>query len=609
MTPLVPNRAAVSSEPGRLHAIVFGLHTIGSVVAGRIALRSAVLVGALVGWVIAEQSAVAQVALPGLSSPIPQMMPRPAPGVAPGLPPPAPVPRATEGGEILHDITGVSVEGVTAYENGQIAKYTEGLTGSGIQQDRIETARAGIVDLYRRDGYVYTVVNVIISKGVLRFVVIEGRIASVKLDGDIGPAGTQVLRFLNRLTEQRPIDTATLERWLLLAADVPGVTLRSTLAPSTEEPGALTLVAKVSRSWYSGLLTADNRAFPQTGPEQGLAVMDFNSFTEYGERTEVSLYSAFNATQIFGQAFTEFYIGGSGLKAKFYGGAGNSNPSGFLRQIGYEGISSIYGFQVSYPLVRVRQHSLNVFGSLDAIDTQTNFQQTPGGPITQNSNDQLRVLRAGGDYARLDTLLGAERAATNTANARFSQGLDGLGATSNSNPLASRLGEKVNFSKVNGEIGRNQSLMELWEDSSLALQLTAAGQYTGDVLPPVEEFYLGGPHFNRGYYWGQVTGDKALTATAELQLNTPIPVFGVVPWDVNAQFYAFYDWGETWQSRNSDANTILRSFGVGTRLYLTRDVELDLEGAYRMNRYPNGTGSGIAPLNAGVFYWGVLARF
>lgn len=565
--------------------------------------------GALVVGPVLGTSAIAQVALPGLASPIPQMMPRPAPGVAPGLPPPAPVPRSTEGAGILHDITTLSVEGVTAYPPERIAKFTAGLTGAAIPQNRIEEARAGIVDLYRRDGYVYTVVNVIISGGALRFVVIEGRIASVKLDGDIGPAGTQVLRFLNHLTEQRPIDTATLERWLLLAADIPGVTLRSTLSPSTEEPGALTLVAKVSRKRFSGLVTADNRAFPQTGPEQGLAVIDFNSFTEYGERTELSLYSAFNDTQIFGEGFTEFYLGGSGLKAKFYGGAGHSVPSGFLRQIGYEGTSSLYGFQVSYPLVRVRQHSLNVFASMDAIDSETNVQETPSGPVTRFSSDQLRILRAGGDYARLDTLLDPDLGATNTANVRFSHGLDGLGASSNSNLLASRLGERVNFTKVNGEIGRNQSLLNLGEDSSLALQLSAGGQYSGDVLPPVEEFYLGGPHFNRGYYWGQVTGDSALAATVELQLNTPIPTFNWVSAQPTAQFYAFYDWGETWQSRNSDANTILRSAGAGARLFLTQNVELDLEGAYRMNRYPNGTGAGISALNAGVFYWGVLARF
>ena len=128
------------------------------------------------------------------------------------------------------------------------------------------------------------------ANGRLRFVVTEGRIASVKLDGDIGPAGTQVLRFLNRLTEKQPIDSVTLERYLLLAQDVPGVTLRAVLEPSADQPGALNLIAQVSRQAVSGLATIDNRAFNETGPIEMLGVLDFNSFTEYGEKTELSFY-------------------------------------------------------------------------------------------------------------------------------------------------------------------------------------------------------------------------------------------------------------------------------------------------------------------------------
>ena len=125
----------------------------------------------------------------------------------------------------------------------------------------------------------------------MTFIVSEGRIAEVKLDGDIGPAGTLILRFLNHLTEQRPIDIATIEHWLLLAEEVPGVSLRTVLRPSTEEPGALTLIAEVSRAPFSGLLVADNAAFPQTGPAEGLIVIDANSFTEFGEQTEASVLS------------------------------------------------------------------------------------------------------------------------------------------------------------------------------------------------------------------------------------------------------------------------------------------------------------------------------
>ena len=78
---------------------------------------------------------------------------------------------------------------------------------------RVEAARSAMLRRYRADGYILSAVSANIdADGTLRFVVIEGRIASVKLAGDIGPAGTQVLRFLNRLTEHRPIDSVTLER-------------------------------------------------------------------------------------------------------------------------------------------------------------------------------------------------------------------------------------------------------------------------------------------------------------------------------------------------------------------------------------------------------------
>jgi hemolysin activation/secretion protein len=551
---------------------------------------------------------MAQPALPGIGSPIEQLAPRPNLTVAPGLAAPAPAtaPREVTGRPVA--IGSVSVEGATAYSPAVTAGWGDGLTGSAVTPTAIEAARLAIVDRYRRDGYVYTVVDAVISRGNLRFQVTEGRIAAVKLDGDIGPAGVQVLRFLNHLMEKQPIDVATLERWLLLAADVPGVTIRSTLSPSLEEPGALTLIAKVERARVSGLLTADNRAFPQTGPEQALAILTFNSFTEYGERTQLSLYHAFNNTQIFGQAATELYLGGSGLKLKIFAGSGDAAPSGNLRQIGYDGTTTVFGALFTYPLIRVRSQSLNIFGGFDGFESKITTNLGVGGTTTTNSTDNLRILRLGAEYALLDTVAFG-RTAINGASGRLSQGIEALGASARGSTLAARLNEKPDFTKFNGEISRNQTLFSLWDDSSVALQGALGGQYSNDILPPAEKFYLGGAHFNRGYYWGQVTGDSALTASAELQLNTPIPLPDRVPLDLSAQFYGFYDWGQTWESVARDPNITVRSTGVGVRFYLTKYTEFDFEGVTRLNRYPNGSGPNVSALKSNAFYWQVLARF
>ena len=329
-------------------------------------------------------------------------------------------------------IVGVAIDGATAYPLAALAKLTAGLVGPAVPLPRVEAARQSILALYRGDGYVLTTVAASVdAHGRLRFDITEGHIADVKLEGDIGPAGTQVLRFLRHLTQARPIDAATLERWLLLAQDVPGVSVHAVLRPSTDEPGALTLVAQVSRKAFSGLFTSDNRGFRQTGPEQFLTVLDANSFTSLGKRTEVSVYHTYNDTQTFGQTASEFFIGGSGLR--LYGGAGSATPSGDLRKAGYDGLTTVFGVQATYPVIRSRAQTLNVYGGFDGI--KTNIKEIGGsGRGGRVSFDSLRILRAGEDYALEDLLLGGDRTGVNSVALRLSKGLHTLGASSNVEP-------------------------------------------------------------------------------------------------------------------------------------------------------------------------------
>jgi len=94
---------------------------------------------------------------------------------------------------------------------------------------------------------------------------IEGYISDVKLDGDIGAAGVLVLEMLDHLLERRPVNNADLERYLLLANDIPGVKARAVLRREGAEPGAVALVAQVSRREFSGLLNYDNRGPKRPG--------------------------------------------------------------------------------------------------------------------------------------------------------------------------------------------------------------------------------------------------------------------------------------------------------------------------------------------------------
>lgn len=546
---------------------------------------------------------------PLLPSPIPFVAPPSAPKVARTLPIPAPeaYPNLAPGTPVR--VTTVVVDGSTTLTPEQIAGLTQGLEGPATPTSSIEAARLKLLRFYRDGGYPLVTVSAALgANGRLRFIVTEGRISDVKLEGDIGPAGTKVLQFLNNLIKPGPTSTDSLERWLLIAQDVPGVSLQTVLRPSETEPGSLVLIARVTRSPISGFVVADNRAYKYTGPEQILAVAGYNSLTSLGERTEISIYKSLtNRTQIFGQAAFETFIGKSGLRLRIYGGAGNTTPTGTLATVGYNGETEVGGIQLAYPLLYSRRQKLSIVGLFDVFETST-FQSASGNVPT--THDGLRIFRIGADYALLDQLFGAAHPAENRLILRVSHGIDGLGSSNTGSTMLSRPGSVMDFTSVSGEISRNQTLFSPWGDASVSLLTMLTGQGSRDILPPEEQFHLGGLRFNRGYYAGEISGDSAIVATAELQLTTSahIEPFGK-PRDIGLQFYSYYDWGQTYQNRPLDTSQHLTSVGVGLRTSLTQNIELDLEGVTRLNRQPQTSSAAVAPLSAQAIYWRVLVRF
>ena len=75
---------------------------------------------------------------------------------------------------------------------------------------------------------------------------------------------------------------------------------------------------------------------------------------------------------------------------------------------------------------------------------------------------------------------------------------------------------------------------------------------------------------------------------------------------MGAQFYGFYDWGETWSNLPTDLNSRLESAGGGVRLGLTRHLETDGEVVERLTTQLEPASAGIAPLSQTVIYWALL---
>lgn len=550
------------------------------------------------------------------TSPLPHILPKMPPNLGRNLPNFRPL--GTEGTVPNQQVPvrSARVIGATAFTPPVLARTLGTLVGPAVKLSRIEAARLRLLSLYRDHGYVLTAVSAEIDDaGNLRFLVTEGRIVAVKLSRNIGPVGSLVLRFLDHLTHQHPVRQNSLEHWLLLAEQIPGVTVGAVLQPNAAAPGALTLVANVHRQAVSGLVTADNRGFAETGPAEGLLVGNLNSMTSLGEQTQVSLFHTSGNTNNFGQAAESFFVGDSGLRIGLYAGAGRAQPSGTLREIGYRAHLEVFGVNASYPLLLRRGQSLEGKISLDGtqnlIDTATGL----GGGEAATSTDSVRALRFALNEAFTDDALGGDRSAITTATLRLSKGVSILGASANGRVNAGRLDENFDFWKIDAALDRTQTLFSPWHNATVALEGALGGQYTPDLLPSSEEFYLGGSQITQGYYSGEVTGDKAIYASAELQLNTPIAfALGGRHVDFGTQFYAFYDWGEVWQNRvlppgERENDHRLASAGVGVRLRLTERLEFDLAAAHRFVTRLVPAGTGVPPLSGTAVYWGVLARY
>ena len=527
---------------------------------------------------------------PLISPPLPGVVPPPQPKVAPppAIPPAPPAVPLPQGPPARIDA--VRVEGVTVYPPEAIAPLYADLVGGTVPRARLDAVVEDLQTKYRTDGYILTVVRGEIQSvnGRTVFILraIEGYIGEVKLDGDIGPAGTLVYEFLQNLTWIRPVNNADLERYLLLAQDIPGVSVRGVLR-RTAEPGAVQLVAQLSRKPFSALAQYDNLGSNELGPNEMLLRGAANSFTRFGEQFEAIFFNTFNREQLFGQVDASAFLNPEGLRLTGYWGRGNSLPGGALAGTGFVGNFTIAGVGLSYPVIRSRRLNLTPDIAFDYYDSVVDVNGTAGMP-TQLNSGHLRIIRPGVSIDFQDASL-ADLPAANLMILKVSQGLPGLGASSNQEAMPSRVGNRTDFTKFAGELTRVQNLVTLGEVGT-ALKLTLGGQYTGDILPPSEKFFCCGLRWSRGYFYGQVTGDRGVGATAELQLNTwftDVPILGADQ-RLDVQFYGFYDFGRFYNLAPGEFNQTVDSVGIGARSNLTSWLFVDLAGVRRLVTQPNG---------------------
>lgn len=495
----------------------------------------------------------------------------------------------------------IRIEGNTVYTPAELDALVRPLIGRQIPASEIFKLAEALQRKYRDDGYFLATVTVPaqrVADGRVRVVVIEGYISNVLVEGDVGPVSEKAKEYLDNLVGKKPVNISDLERYLLLTQDLPGVKVKAVMRPG-REPGSSELVAQLTREWWDLFNQTDNRGASFTGEQQNLVSAGFNSFTSIGDRIELTYFTTFNSENNFVQAAYSGHIGSEGTRLRLYGGFGRVKPGDPISQTGYLGQVTIAGLQAYHPIIRSRRVNLSFNGSFDYYHSIVDVS----GGVRLSSID-LRSLRAGLDASYRDPFNGVT-----FGSARLSKGISVLGASKAGEQLLPRQGAEPNYFKVNGEVSRLQGLYSD-EDFTLNLFVSGAAQFTNNILPPSEKYFLGGDRLGRGYYAGQVTGDRAIAASIELQLSFAVPYNDVQPSSAPSsvagrvrglplQLYAFYDYGKAWNLATFETPVIVtRSYGFGVRANVgdtltveaeaVRRLDLDVDGAAAPRLQPWG---------------------
>ena len=163
-----------------------------------------------------------------------------------------------------------------------------------------------------------------------------------------------------------------------------------------------------------------------------------------------------------------------------------------------------------YPVIRSRERNLTLT-ALGFVGENYNFWNL----TADRSAGGRPPARACGSAPRATSPTGS--AASTSSASPSARASTGFGSTDNGNPLASRLGGRVDFSKVEALASRLQPLPERF-----SFFVSGYAQYAFDPLLVPEQCSFGGRVFGRAYDPSELLGDHCWMASAELRYDLPL---------------------------------------------------------------------------------------
>ncbi|WP_428481115.1 ShlB/FhaC/HecB family hemolysin secretion/activation protein [Pyruvatibacter mobilis] len=476
---------------------------------------------------------------------------------------------SVEGGRFI--LTGITVEGANVISGEAIAATYSDLLATEVGPAELDAIAGRITALYRDRGYVLSRAIIPpqdIAMGLITIEVIEGYVEQVTTSGAV-PVWA-ISGYADRITAERPLTLATLERNMLLINDRPGTALEdAVLTEDKARPGAYTLDLKISLDRFGGAFFTDNRGSAEVGPIQTGLSAEIRNALSFGDAITLTAFTVPQDTEelrLLRLAYATS-LGSSGLQGGFQLTASEIDAGGTNAAFGDESSLRKASLQLSYPVIRAREQALWVNGQLDirSANEKTRFGEV--------FDENLVVLRGSISGMATDGLGGRTY-----ATFKVSKGVRLLNSAKKGDPLLSHRDADPQAASFELSLSRHQPIIDDW----LSLTLSGRAQRATGPLVSSEEFSLGGARYGRGYEYGELTGDDGIAGSVELTLAPDLSLGPVT----GPALYLFYDTGAIW-NRNivfGDSRQSLSSAGAGIRLTLAEKVSAGFELAKPLDR-------------------------
>jgi hemolysin activation/secretion protein len=474
-------------------------------------------------------------------------------------------------------LRGAEFDGLQGLTRAELASTYAPLMGRDVPISVVCEIRDRAATTLRDAGYIAAVQvpEQRIGDGIVHFQVLMARLIQIRVRGEATGAETILAAYLNQLTKQPLFNRYEAERYLLLASDLPGYTVRLTLRPAGTAPGEVIGDVTVQRLPAYADFVLQNGGSKALGRWGGLLRGQVFGLTGLADRTSLSLYSTsdFKEQQTI-QLTHDMRLGPQGLTlggSFTYAWARPTVPDADILAR-----TLLATVEVGYPFVRRQSRTVRGSIGMDVINQDVRFDGSP------SSRDRLRVgfLRLGVDAAANHVGAGftaAEPPWRLTSLVELRQGLHALGATRDCGPAGiDCLGSgDVPPSRITGQsdatVLRFTGYGEVRPIPKLTLAINVRAQYAWDTLLSFEEFSAGNYTVGRGYDPGSLLGDRGFGTQAEIRYGSRVPVSAKRP---GIEGYAFWDHAAV---RNDDKSVVagrqhLNSIGAGARANWNRFV-------------------------------------